>query len=131
MNTARNVAHLLENQNFGTFANTGAWAISIGLEPDRPDSAITIYDTGGDSPDTDEMDLNRLTFQVRVRARDYVLAYAKMKEIRAYLISRGTKTINSTRYIGIYVTSDVASLGLDDNKRQVLTCNFRTISQEV
>ncbi len=131
MNTATNIARLLENQGFGTFANTSSWAISIGTEPDKPNNAITIYDTGGEAPDTDEADVNRMSFQVRVRSMDYVTAYAKLAAIRAYLISRGTKQINTTRYVGIYITSDILSIGKDESNRQLLTCNFRTISQEL
>ena len=40
---------------------------AVGTEASSPDTTVTLYDTGGEGPDTDELDIERQTIQVRVR----------------------------------------------------------------
>lgn len=132
MSVALAVAKLIELQGFGTFGSrdTGSFSINVGEEPDKPDDTITIYDTGGDGPDTDEMDIDQATIQIRVRSHIRYNAALKIKSIRNYLMSKITKTYESRRFFAFIVTTDVAEIGRDDNKRCVFTLNMRTLSQE-
>lgn len=129
MSTAFHMARLLEANGLGTFAGTTSWAIAVAMEPEKPVKMITLYDTGGQGPDTAEMDLDRCEFQVRVRALNYVEAFVKMRAVRSFLLSAiPITTVEQVAYKGIYVTSDILSVGKDDNDRFILTCNFRTLS---
>lgn len=123
---ARDVAHFLVGKgSLGAFGGDLAWCLNYGVEPDKPDSAITIYDTGGMEPDTDELDLERPSFQVRVRSLAYDDAYAKHKEIKELLtLPLVSFNMTSCKIIGIQMTSDVLSLGRDDANRFLLVANF-------
>lgn len=133
MSMAYTVAQLLAVAGIGAFNSqaAGDWSINVGVEPANPNKTITLYDTGGDGPDTDEMDVDRKTIQVRVRAHSRADASAKIHEVRAYLLTREEKISGSKRLFGAFVTSDAAEIGRDDNGRSIFTVNFRTLSNEV
>jgi len=82
---AHDIALYLQSLSFGTLAASSGWAIAVAREPVAPDTTITVYDTGGQGPDTDELDEFLPDIQVRVRAPDYIAAYAKSEGIRAAL----------------------------------------------
>lgn len=125
--TAHDIALYLEAQGFGTFAGTTSWAINVSREPNSPDDAITVYDTGGGEALPD-ITLYEPTIQVRVRSQSYTDAYAKAEAIRDLLILPTTRTLGAssdTFYIGIWLQSDILSIGRDDNDRHLLTTNYR------
>lgn len=130
---AYTVAQLLAVADIGAFNSQAAndWSINVGIEPATPNRTITVYDTGGEGPDTDEMDVDRKTIQVRVRAHSRAEASAKIHEVRTYLLTRNEKIHGVTRLFGAFVTSDAAEIGRDDNGRALFTVNFRTLSNEV
>lgn len=122
---AHDIALYLDDMGVGVFGSASGWAIAVGAEPATPDDAITIYDTGGEDPDTDELDVDRTAIQVRVRSASYTGAYAKQDEIKDILIL--TQPIAAdTSLLRVMMTSDIMSLGRDDNNRHVLTSNYRT-----
>lgn len=130
--TAHEIALRLESAGFGTFASqsTLLWSINVSIQPDAPNNTITVYDTGGLDPDTDELDLKRPTFQVRVRSLHYQDAATKIQEIARYLIfQRGV--MGDHNYVTINQESEFLDIGSDDNDRAQLTCNFRAIKNEV
>jgi len=126
---ALSIAQYLAAQGFGVFAAESGWSIHVASEPEKPDTCITVYDTGGEEPDTDQLD-RRPTFQVRVRGPNYQDAYAKISSILDFLMHAPAVTLNGTRYAAFAPTSDVASIGKDDNNRHVLTVNFRVPNAE-
>lgn len=101
-------------------------AFFTGSEPDAPDDVVTVYDTGGLNPDTDELDIERPTFQVRVRDRNYALAYARHRSIRDQLIYDEFET-DHARYALIVAETEILSLGRDDNNRFILVANYRAM----
>src|SRR5690606_27918067 len=104
----------------GTLGAPSGWSLNAFREPDSPDDAITVYDTGGSGPDTDDQDPEWATMQVRVRSRSYLDAYSKHEEIRD-LLSRDAQIVSATSIlIGAFMTSDIMSLGRDDNDRFIL-----------
>ncbi len=121
---AYSVARYLESNGFGVFGSPAGWSINVASEPDTPDTAITVYDTGGETPDTDQLDRHP-TFQVRVRGPNYDDAYAKIDDIAYFLANARPGVLDGTRYAAFVITSDIASLGKDDNNRHQLTVNFR------
>ncbi len=123
---AHDIALYLVANGVGTLPYTSGWAVSLALEPANPDNAVTVYDTGGQGPDTDELDLKRPTFQVRVRSASYVTAYAKQQAIRDLLIL--TQPIGD--FVGIEMTSDILAIGRDESSRHLLTANYQAIRTE-
>lgn len=127
MSTAKQIADYLVLNTVGAFGGSADWSINVGAEPGLPDNCITIYDTGGQEPDTDEVDLLRPSFQVRVRCRSYLEGISKQGVIRDLLSTPATTLISG--YIALWLTSDVQSIGRDDNGRHILVANYRAIKE--
>ena len=113
----------------GVMPNFGGaipWSAFIAAEPDTPDETVTFYDLPGGEPDTDEMDQFTPAFQVRVRAKLWVEGYAKQEAIRdALLSSRSGFEAESSRFILVVMTSDIATIGRDDKQRHLIVANYR------
>mgnify|MGYP003147214508 CR=1 FL=1 len=97
----------------------------VSREPTRPDAVVSIFDTGGFEPASSTERNDFPTIQVRVRSTTYTLAYSTMETIKGVLHKFKNTTINSTLYQGIWASSDIISLGYDENDRPTLTLNFR------
>jgi hypothetical protein len=121
---AYDVALLLQTLGAGTFASATGWSVNVGVEPETPDTAVTVYDTPGDQPDTDELNVFWPRFQVRVRGPSYPAAYAKQEQIRDMLIYTQPLTMQTSRG-RVTLTSDIMALGRDDSNRHILTANYR------
>jgi hypothetical protein len=122
------MAQFLEDLAVGTMGGALQWGIFVGSEPTDPAAhadAITLYDTGGDEPDTDEQDV-RPTFQVRVRASAYLAGISKIEQIRDALIDPATIVVGGVTYVGVEESSEIAHIGRDDSDRDLLVANFRT-----
>ena len=117
----------------GTFGGTEGWSVSVGAEASSPDTTITIYDTGGSGPDTDQLDIERQSIQVRVRsgrgAGAYQDAYDKQRVIRGALINLSEVVMDGSRYFGMIMESEILVSGRDDNDRFLMTANYRVIRQ--
>lgn len=123
---AFDIAARLAGLGIGTVgANTG-WTIAVGAEPAAPDNAITIYNTGGDEPDTCEQDILRPAFQVRVRSTDYEAGHAKHVAIREALI-RSIFATASARFASVRQASGPLDLGTDDRNRYLTTANYTAL----
>ena len=123
---ATDIATRLESLGIGTRGANSGWSISVGAEPDKPDNAITIYNTGGEEPDTCEQDILRPAFQVRVRARDYEEGHAKQVAIREALI-RSIFATASARFASVRQMSGALDLGKDGNNRYLTTANYTAL----
>ena len=119
---ARDLALRLQSAGLGQIGGTSGWVISTSREPDGRFNTITTYDTGGEDLDTDEQDLTVHFIMVRVKARDYLEAYNKQREIQKLLIPGFTTT--SARYISWKSTSGIAQVEVDDNNYSILTANY-------
>lgn len=128
---AHDIAVLLHDAGVGVlpWGGTG-WAVSAHLEPDSPDNAVTVYDTGGLSPDTDELDMMRPSFQIRVRSLSYADAYAKQIQIRDLLILSDPVQASTSVFVGIQMSSDILFIGRDEKNRHLLTANYQSIRTE-
>lgn len=121
---AHDIALFLAEQGEGYWGGNREWCISVNGEPASPDDAITIYDTPGGEPDTDELDIFRPSLQVRVRSHSWQKAYNKQIAIRDLLIFDPVDAASSYFEL-IVMSSDVMSLGKDDSNRHLLTANYR------
>lgn len=125
---AEDLARYLGTVGVGTFAGVTGWGIYANDEPTSPDNTITLYDTGGGEPDTEQLDLLRPTFQVRTRSKVYAEAYNKQEQVRDILTGGRLDTTRSA-FVLIAMQSDIFPLGKDDNMRFILTANYRTIRE--
>ena len=100
----------------------------IGQEPDLPHKVMTIYDTPGD-PANPRWLIDEPTFQIRSRSPLYETAYSQLLNVRELLLGLPKTTISGTKYIGIWTTSDIASLQKDEEDRIILVVNFRMVRE--
>ena len=116
----------LVSASIGTFGGTTGWGIYVSDEPKDPDTTVSIFDTGGTQPDAKWIQ-DEPTVMVRVRGapQGYVAAYAKAQDVKDALLGIDPKTINATRYVGIWMNGDIISVGQDENNRPILSLNFR------
>lgn len=126
---AYDVAQILDGAGLGSFASGTGWAINVGSEPTSPDTAITVYDTGGTEPNPKFL-LDYPTFRIRVRAnrKDYLAGYNKIAEIKDALLGLPSQDFNGTRYVGIWATSDILHLG-ESEDRPIFTITWRSIRE--
>jgi len=66
---------------------------NVANEPNDPDDAVTLYDTGGFGLDTDDLSPSLPTFQIRVRSLSYVNAYEKQRVIRDLIEPRDVEIV--------------------------------------
>ena len=94
--------------------------------PETPDQCVAVFDTGGEPPQPSFVYL-KPTIQVRIRGAKtgYQTAYTLAESIRDALHDLTNETWNSTRYVGIWATSDIFFIGYDENDRPLFSVNFR------
>lgn len=131
MSPADELAQHLAAEGVGAFGANSGWAIGVSREPPKPDTAITLYDTGGLDPLALDIDLRQPTIQVRVRGRVYAEAFAKQEEIRDLLAGPTHRTIGEHHYVGIWLRGDFIGIGRDDNDRHLITANYHINRQPI
>jgi hypothetical protein len=85
----------------------------VGSEPTTPADVVTVYDTGGYSPDqtlAGNMFGRRPTVQIRIRNAAYVAGNTQAETIRDTLESVVHQALGSD-YYGIFTVSDIVHLG--------------------
>ena len=104
---------------------TFAVNLFIGKMPDAPDLCVCIYDTGGPAPAPNYV-LNKPTIQIRVRGSQngYQTAYDLAQSIKEMLGDVHNRVVNSTRYIGVWVMSEVSFVGYGAKDRPEFTFNL-------
>lgn len=132
---ANELAQYLADAGVGEFPGStpGQWAIFVAQDSPTPDTTITLSDQGGGEPDTDELDIQNATVQIRVRSAKvtgYNAAYAKHKEIRELLIHPAPLVTGTMRFIGVRMINNIANLGRDDNDRHILVATYEAQLQE-
>lgn len=125
MGPAHAIALLIEDAGLGTLGGNSDWSIAVNGEPVKPDDTITVYDTGGPGAVLVDEDLREPTVQIRVRSHDPALARTRMDAVLAALTAPREQEVDGYRNVGIWLTTDVASLGRDEQRRERLTANLR------
>lgn len=117
----------------GVFAAATGWGIFIGVEPEKLDTTITLYDTGGPKPETVQNrsvnPLRREGVQIRVRGTGYKTAYTKMEAVINAIIGYGKFSVGVVRYKGLFRTSDVLFLEQDNTDHHIWVANFQAVRE--
>lgn len=119
---------LLVAANVGTFAAVSGWAISIGEMYDKPDTQITIRNSGG-RPSWPTWLLNFPSIQIMVRGSQngYTDAYNKCVGIKDALLGIPSQDLNGDRLVAINAIGDINDLKSDENRRPMFSLNFALI----
>lgn len=130
MNSAAvDIMNYLESEGLGTQGTD----LFVGKEPDgqhAPVNTVTAYDDGGPMQDARNA-INETWVMFRARNTNYETAYNKLRDIRVKLEGHPAITLGNTLYIGFWVMSNIASSGYDDEKRVMMTINFKVIREPV
>jgi len=127
-NPAVGIKDILVAKGLGTFAATTGWGIFIAVEPVSPDTAITIYNSGGSAPNPVWL-VDYPSVQVRVRGtvNGYQAAYSKMVAVRDTLLGYPSSDLNGDRWVAVNQIGELVELGQDDSNRPLFVVNFRLI----
>lgn len=116
---AVDMAEYLVAQGVGVLGAATGWSINAGTEPMKPDTCLTVYDTGGLGFDIDS-DIEQPGIQVRARGNDYRATYAKL----ATVVSELATPTRIGKYVGAWLNGNIESLGKNENDHFVLVVNF-------
>ena len=109
----------------GVFPPTnGDWNIYISQLPTEPDRVISLYDSGGISPNPRWL-LDRPDVTVMVRGKDYADGYAKAEGVKNRLLGIAPQTVSGNSWLGIIQIGDIIFTGYDDKERPIFTLTFR------
>lgn len=133
MDVASGIKDILVSAGIGIFAAPTGWSIAISKEPATPDTAITIYNTGGFDP-FPHLLLDFPTVQIRVRGAKsgYVASFAKIQAIKDKLLGIPSFTDGAgNRWDSITGQGDIVSIGYDETDRPLHTLNLKLIVEPV
>lgn len=125
------IKDILESAGIGVFqpnAGDNDWHILISRGKPKPDRMIVIYDTSGMAPEPG-LDINYPGIQITVRGlpNEYKDLHAKARRIKDELLGMPNTVINGDVWASITMTSDIISLGYDENERPQVAMNFQLI----
>ena len=128
INPVEHLADILVTAAVGARAAQSGWGIFVGKAPVKPDSVITLYNTGGLNPNPKWLlDFPSIQTIVRGNINGGAGTYDKAREVRDTLLGCDPRTINGERLVSVLMISDIATLGFDDNNREMLSVNFSLI----
>ena len=128
INPLEHLADLLVAAGVGARASQSGWGIFAGKAPLTPNSVITLYNTGGLVPNPKWLlDYPSIQAIVRGNPNGGAATYDKARETRDTLLGCKSQTINGERLVAVNMISDIATLGFDDNDREMYSVNFSLI----
>lgn len=134
MNSAAfDIASIIDAAGFADLGGNSKWALTVNQMPIDPPDSMTVYDSGGFETElysTGETPQDRPTIQIKIRGEDHQETWEKVKQVADYLLTLTEYDFSTTRYIGIWQTTGILSLGTDDDNRYIFTVNFRILRQE-
>lgn len=109
------------------------WMLKVGKKVADPDKTVTMYDTGGQTPNPKwAVDFPTIQALVTGAPNGYGDAWTKAREVRDALL--GKESFNVTggdRWVSITCPGDVGFIGYDDKQRPMLSVNFRIIIEPI
>ena len=127
-NPSEAIKDLLVTASVGVFNAASGWSIRVSRQSDDPDTAVTVYDTAGENSNPRYL-LDFPGIQVRVRGDQsgYVAARAKCTDVVNALIGLPSQDIAGDRWVGIWQSGGIISLGYDEKDRPMFSLNFTLI----
>ena len=125
---AEGIKDLLVAAGVGVFAATTGWSIQVGKEPTKPDTVVTVYNTGGLAPNPKWL-LDDPTVQVSIRGakNGRVASRAKAQEVKDALLGLPSQDLNGDRWVSVTGIGDITDIGFDESNRPMHTVNFKLI----
>jgi len=112
------------------FPDGGAtdWATYLGRRPDKPNRIVTLYDSGGGTPNPKWL-IDEPSVQIKVRGKsgDYYPAFEKAQEIKRILLGAPSQDIGGDRWVNFNMAGDIGYLGLDNKDQPDFVLNFNLI----
>jgi hypothetical protein len=104
---------------------TFATDLFVSTMPESPDQCVAIYDSPGFPPEPN-YEYYYPGVQIRVRGDQggYRAAWTLAESIRDVLKAVHDETWNSTKYVQIWCSGEIYSLGQDENNRPLFSMNF-------
>lgn len=113
------------------FDEDGDWTIVVGMEQDKPNNMITVFDREGEVLQDHNRNLWRdERIQILIRGLNYDDTYAKMIAIQKYLILLSAFEYEGCSYKAFVSFGSPYFLGADDRRRFTWSMNFRVFREE-
>lgn len=120
------IATFLDAQGVGVVGTD----IFVGREPSEPDFVTTIFDTPGPPPNPKFLrDEPQVQCRVRGAVNDYDGAWVQAQLIKDTLLGVQPQIINGTDYVLFVQTTDIFSLGYDENNRVMIVSNWQLVRE--
>lgn len=114
----------------GTFAGVSGWGIYVNSEPDGPDTCITLYDSGGDTPNPAYLlDFPSVQILIRGTENGYQAMYQKAQDVVNALIGYPSTDFSGVRLVSTRQIGGILTLGIDEKKRPRLSTNWSLITE--
>jgi len=113
------IAQKLTDSGVGTIGTN----IFKSYMPDTVDTGICVLDTGGPMPDK-ELPTKSPTFQVFIRAADYITGRAKLDAVRSALHQTKNTTLGNTFFYYISAQSGGGHIGRNERGLDEFSINF-------
>lgn len=111
-------------------APTADWFISVSRELNIPDRMLSVYDTGGQTPDPHFLrDFPSVLVRIRTREEDYQVGYQKACDVKDALLGLMSQNIGADRWVSIRGIGDITFLARDSQSRPEWTANFTIIRE--
>lgn len=125
---AEHLKDILVTASVGVFAATSGWAVYVSKMPDKPDTCIALYDSGGGNPNPAWL-LDFPSVQVRVRGDEngYQALFNKVTDIKNALLGHPGADVSDGRLVSVRMDGAPAFLGYDELKRPMFTINWTLI----
>lgn len=126
MTPAEIIKDILVTASIGTFATD----LFVSAEPDKPDALVTVYDTGGDTPNPKWL-LNFPSVQVMVRGTEggYQTMFAKAQDVVNALLGYPSTDFADQRLVSVRQIGGISFLGYDEKRRPRLSTNWTLITE--
>lgn len=118
------IAQYLVDGSIGTIGTN----IFKSYMPDAVDTGLAVLDTGGVQPDK-ELPTKKPTFQIFIRASDYITGRAKLDLVRARLHQIKNTTIGNTFFYYIHAQSEGGHLGRNERGLDEFSINFIALTR--
>jgi hypothetical protein len=114
---------ILQDASLGTFGTD----MFVSALPDVPGACVAAYDSGSWREPNAGLGVTHPLVQIVVRGQPntYERTYLRAAAIRDLLLGAAYRTVSGVRYNGFWASSDIASLGYDEQRRPKFSLNFR------